>query len=259
MADRHSERRKGEMVEKVARLIERSSFGTIGARQLRDRTSGVSRDRALLQAYFSATTEGRAWWHAHRNDADALYNAANSFAGGEPEDRAISERLMNLAAALGHPGACAVMTSESDGRPSQACPVCVPSAGTEEPGVPSSRAGVPAGRGARRNASPGTDWRSFEKFFATFLDPLTITFSEETWLRAERSRAVVLEAMKAAFDNWEDISATGRPEEWGLGYALRRQRCAPVRHRCAPRSIGLPPFASCAHPTPIQRFPAPDS
>ena len=75
MMDRDGEPRNGEMVETVARLIEQSSFGTVGARQLRDRTSSVSRDRALLQAYFSATAEGRAWWHAHRNDPDALYDA----------------------------------------------------------------------------------------------------------------------------------------------------------------------------------------
>src|SRR5258708_8315848 len=156
MADRQREARKGEVVGKGGGLIERSAFGTIGARQLRDRTSGVSRDRALLQAYFSATTEGRAWWHAHRNDADALYNAANSFAGGEPEDRAISERLMNLAAALGHPGACAGTTSESDGRPSQPCPVCVPSAGTEEPRRPPSPARVPAGPRPPPHPTPGT-------------------------------------------------------------------------------------------------------
>jgi RNA polymerase sigma factor (sigma-70 family) len=259
MTDRHSEPRNDEMVEKVARLIEQSSFGTVGARQLRDRTNSVSRDRALLQAYFSATTEGRAWWYEHRNDADTLYNAANSFADGDPEDHAISERLMNLAAALGHPEACAVMTSESDGRPSRACPARVLSAEAEELGVPSSQAGVPAGRGARRNASPGTDWRSFEKFFATFLDPLTITLSEETWLRAERSKAVLLEAMKAAFDNWEVISATGRPQEWVLGYALQRQRRDTARHHCASRSISVLILDSCSYTRSIRQLAVTDS
>jgi DNA-directed RNA polymerase specialized sigma24 family protein len=235
MTDRHGEPCNGEMVEKVARLIEQSSFGTVGARQLRDRTSSVSRDRALLQAHFSATPEDRAWWRAHRNDADALYDAASSFADDNPEDRAISERLMNLAAALEHPGPCTVMTGESGGRPSRACPARVPSAEPEELGVPSSRADVPAGR----SAGPGTDWRSFEQFFATFLEPLTNTLSEETCLRAERSREVLLAAMTAAFDNWEVISATGRPEEWVLGYALRQQRRDIVRHDYASRFISV--------------------
>ena len=163
----------------------------------------------------------------------------SSFADGDLEDRAISERLMNLAAALGHRGACAVVTGESDGRPSPACPARVPPVERREPGVPSSPAGAPAGHGGRRDGSPGTDWRSFEKFFVTFLDPLTTTLSEETWERAERSRAVLLQAMKAAFDNWEEISATGRPEEWVLGYALRRQRRDTVHHRCPSRSIDV--------------------
>jgi DNA-directed RNA polymerase specialized sigma24 family protein len=258
MMDRHSEPRNDEMVEKVARLIEQSSFGTVGARQLRDRTSSVSRDQALLQAHFSATTEGRTWWHAHRNDADELYDAAKSFADDNPEDHAISERLMNIAAALGHPEARSAMTGESGRQPPQACPARAPSVETDELSVPSSRGAV-HGRGARRSVSPGMDWRSFEKFFATFLDPLTVTVSEETWLRAERSRAVLIQAMKAAFDNWEAISATGRPEEWVLGYALRRQRRDTVRNHCASRSISILILECCAPTRPLRQLAPTDS
>jgi RNA polymerase sigma factor (sigma-70 family) len=255
MTDRHSEPRNGEMVEKVARLIEQSSFGTVGARQLRDRTSSVSRDRALLQAYFSATAAGCAWWRANRYDADALYDAANSFADGAPEDRAVSERLMNLAAALGHPEARSIMMSERDGRPSPVCLACVPSVETEDLGEPAGRAGVPAGR----SAASGTDWRSFEKFFVEFLDSLTIALSEETWLRAERSRAVLLEAMRAAFDKWEVISATGRPEEWVLGYALRQQRRDTVRHDCASRFISVLVLDGCSRARAIRQLAVADS
>jgi RNA polymerase sigma factor (sigma-70 family) len=259
MTDRYSEPRNGEMVEKVARLIEQSSFGTVGARQLRDRTSSVSRDRALLQAYFSATAAGCAWWRANRYDADALYEAANSFADGAPEDRAVSERLMNLAAALGHPEARSIMMSERDRRPSPICLTCVPAEETENLGEPSSRANVKAQSGAQRSTASGTDWRSFEKFFVEFMDPLTITFSEETWLRAERSRAVLLQAMKAAFDKWEDISATGRPEEWVLGYALQRQRRDTVRHDCASRFISVLVLDGCSRTRAIRQLAAADS
>jgi RNA polymerase sigma factor (sigma-70 family) len=242
MTHRHDEPRNSESIVQVARLVELSSLGTVGARQLRDRTSSASRDRALVQAYFSATAEGREWWDASRRNADALYDAAQALADGDLGVRKISVRLMNLAAALGHDGARAIVSGNGERRPTGNCPACLSSA----PGEPEGKAGqvgLQSQHHGRPDSGAGMDWRSFEQFFVNFLDPLTVTLSAETSLRAEDCRAVLLQAMKAAFDNWEDISAAGRPEEWVLGYAVRRQR---QRHDPAVRLICIVIYDACS-------------
>lgn len=216
MTHRPDDLYQSDPVEQVAGLVELSSLGTVGARQLRDRTSSASRDRALVQAYFSATAEGSAWWRANGKDATALYDAAQALAADGPEERAISARLMNLAAAFGHTEAGAIMSGNSEQRPAG-----MPMAAEALPRGPAGRADR---KGHRPGSGSGMDWRSFEKFFVKFLDPLTATLSAEMSLRAERSRATLVQAMKAAFDNWECISSSGRPEEWVLGYAVRLQR-----------------------------------
>src|SRR6266568_6094248 len=110
MSDRHNEPCSGgEAIENVARLIEQSSLGTVGARQLRDRTDTAVVDRILAQTRFSVTAEGRAWWKKNKYDAEALYRAALGHEEGDLADQEISGRLMRLAAALGHPSACQVL------------------------------------------------------------------------------------------------------------------------------------------------------
>ncbi len=252
MTHRHDEPHKGDSIEQVARLVELSSLGTSGARQLRDRTSSASRDRALLQAYFSATAEGCTWWRTNGKNADALYDAAKSFAAGGPEERTIGARLMNLAAALGHPKACAIISGDVDERPSEVCPACTPWTTEELPQEPSNGADLQVRRAGGPSSGSGMDWRSFEEFFAKFLDPLTVALSAEMSLRAERSRAVLLQAMKAAFDNWEDISTTGRPEEWVLGYAVKRQRYHVIHEDCAWRVVCFLAFDGCSRTRSIQ-------
>src|SRR5215472_10584610 len=259
MTRRHDEPHKGDSIEQVARLVELSSLGTVGARQLRDRTSSVSRDRALLQAYFSATAEGCTWWRTNGKNADALYDAAKSFAVGSPEERTISARLMNLAAALGHPKACAIISGDIDERPSDACPACTPCTTEELPQEPSNGADLQVRRADRPSSASGMDWRSFEEFFAKFLDPLTVALSAEMSLRAERSRAVLLQAMKAAFDNWEDISTAGRPEEWVLGYAVKQQRYHLIHGDCAWHLVCFLVFDDCSRTKPAHRRDCADS
>jgi RNA polymerase sigma factor (sigma-70 family) len=253
MMRRHDEPHEGDSIEQVARLVELSSLGTVGARQLRDRTSSAIRDRALLQAYFSATAEGSTWWHTNSKNADALYDAAKSFAAGGPEERTVSARLMNLAAALGHSKACAIISGDVDERPPEACPACTPCTTGELPQEPSNGADLQVRRAGRPSSGSGMDWRSFEEFFAKFLDPLTITLSAEMSLRAERSRAVLLQAMKAAFDNWEDISTAGRPEEWVLGYAVKQQRYHPIHEDCAWYLVCFLVFDGCSRTRPVDR------
>src|SRR5689334_3240464 len=103
MSDRHEgPLSSGEAVEMVARLIEQSSLGTVGARQLRDRTDALVATRIRAQAYFSASTEGEAWWDDNRNDAEALFAAACDRTNGDADDREISRALLRLAAGLGH-------------------------------------------------------------------------------------------------------------------------------------------------------------
>jgi RNA polymerase sigma factor (sigma-70 family) len=249
MTRRHDESDKGNSVEQIARLVELSSFGTVGARQLRDRTRSVSRDRALLQAYFSATAEGGTWWRMNGKNPDALYDAAKSFAADGPEERMISGRLMGLAAALGHSKACAIISGDVDERQSDACAACTPCATEGLPQDLSNGADLQVRRADRPSSGSGMDWRSFEEFFAKFLDPLTVTLSAEMSLRAERSRAVLLQAMKAAFDNWEDISTAGRPEEWVLGYAVEQQRYHLIHEDCVWYLV----FDGCSHTRPGHR------
>jgi DNA-directed RNA polymerase specialized sigma24 family protein len=233
--DRHIEPCSGgEAIENVARLIEQSSLGTVGARQLRDRTDTAVVDRILTQARFSVTAEGRAWWKKNKYDAEALYRAAIGHAEGDLADQEISGRLMRLAAALGHPPACQVLEGYEAIREDQevdAPPGGVVARSSRTSGVMTRSQGI-------GKTTAVADWRSFERFYRQNLDALTVTLAEETGVWIERSRRLLHEALKVAFDVWDDIAAAGDPEHWVLGYALQRQRGSEMR-RCALPAIDI--------------------
>jgi hypothetical protein len=103
MSDRYEEPlSSGEAVEVVARLIEQSSLGTVGARQLRDRTDSRVTARIRAHAYFTATAEDERWWQQNKNDPAVLYAAALARVEGDRDEREVSRVLLRLAAALGY-------------------------------------------------------------------------------------------------------------------------------------------------------------
>lgn len=71
---------------KVARLVEESSLGTPGARQLRSRAAPGIADIIRARAYFSGSDTGRAWWRANQYNPDELRRKAGELAAtGELE------------------------------------------------------------------------------------------------------------------------------------------------------------------------------
>jgi photosystem II stability/assembly factor-like uncharacterized protein len=64
----------------AARLVEESSLGTVGARQLRSRTAASTVAVIRARACFSGSDTGRAWWDANRHNPDALRRKARELA-----------------------------------------------------------------------------------------------------------------------------------------------------------------------------------
>src|SRR5258708_3659653 len=115
MSDRHEEPlSSGEAVEIVARLIEQSSLGTVGARQLRDRTDNLVTARIRAHSYFIGSAEGERWWQRNKDDAQALYAAAQGMIDGDCDELEASGVLVRLSVALSHAEAQA---GSSGGKP----------------------------------------------------------------------------------------------------------------------------------------------
>jgi hypothetical protein len=79
----------------VMRLLEASSLGTAGARQLRRRAAPGTVAVIRARAYFAASDAGRAWWEANQHSPDALRSKARDLA--DAGDLDLSEVLMRVA------------------------------------------------------------------------------------------------------------------------------------------------------------------
>jgi len=78
-----------------ARLVEESSFGTVGARQLRGRAAASTVAVIMARAYFADSDSGRAWWEANRHSPDALRRKARELADSGAME--LSDALMCVA------------------------------------------------------------------------------------------------------------------------------------------------------------------
>jgi len=85
----------GSSIADVARLVEESTLGTPGARQLRDRAPAGMAEVIRARAFFERTQDGRDWWRANHGDAAALRRRASEVgAAGNAE---ICDLLLRLA------------------------------------------------------------------------------------------------------------------------------------------------------------------
>jgi hypothetical protein len=77
------------------RLLEASSLGTAGARQLRGRAAASTVAVIRARAYFADSDAGRAWWEANQHSPDTLRRRARELAAAGDLD--LSQVLMNVA------------------------------------------------------------------------------------------------------------------------------------------------------------------
>ena len=77
------------------RLLEASSLGTAGARQLRGRAAASTVAVIRARAYVADSDVGRAWWEANQHSPDALRRKARELA--DAGDLDLSEVLVNVA------------------------------------------------------------------------------------------------------------------------------------------------------------------
>ena len=62
--------------DEVARLVEESSMGAAGARQLRCRADARTVDLIRARTYFAGSAAGRAWWEANKHNPASLRRKA---------------------------------------------------------------------------------------------------------------------------------------------------------------------------------------
>ena len=186
-------------VEQVARLIEESSLGTVGARQLRDRADAVTVAKIRGRAYFDGCPADRSWWDAnHSNPKDLLRKARELADIGET---AISSALELMASEL--------LPDTAQGQRSGAGQVA-------------------RSRPAQVHAEAPPDWRTFEAFYRSAIGPLTQILCERADLTLGLGRKLIGEAMVQAFDDWEHLAASGDPGEWVVGCALQLHKSREV-------------------------------
>jgi RNA polymerase sigma-70 factor (sigma-E family) len=174
-----------ETVEAVARLLEESSFGTDGAQLLRDRASIGEAAETRARAYLAADPSGLAWWEANRsNPAGLRIRAARLASRG------------NLEVSL-------ILAQLADWHDSQ-----------EHPRLPL----LPL------PAESGQCWRTFEVFYRREYRPLCAILSERAGLPSQLSEKLITRGMREAFDDWENVEASGDPAEWVIGGALQHYR-----------------------------------
>jgi RNA polymerase sigma-70 factor (sigma-E family) len=191
----------GYSIEEVARLVEESTLGTVGARQLRDRDPGAA-TVIRARAYFIGTPAGRSWWQANQHSPDALRAKAREFAAaGAAEISAVLARLADDRQAATHPGGLA------------ADPPC------RDPG-----AGTAACQQAQTRQDVAVDSTSFQDFHDRERFPLTVILCQQAGLPSPLGQKLIRRAMAEAFDDWEQLAATGDPGEWVLGRALQLYR-----------------------------------
>jgi hypothetical protein len=81
-------------IQKVARLLEESSLGTVGARQLRDRATSGTVAKMRCRAYFAANPADEKWWQANQHNDPALLHKAHDLAVAGHQE--VSDLLMQL-------------------------------------------------------------------------------------------------------------------------------------------------------------------
>jgi RNA polymerase sigma-70 factor (sigma-E family) len=184
-----------QAAEEVTRLIEKSSLGTDGAGQLRDRGTGhAAAIRAL--AYFAATSPGGSWWHANQQSPGALRAKASELAAADPEISAVLARIADDLQAAADLGAAAARICRA---PIVVLNVCQ-SADYQE---------------------PAADWVSFGDFYTREGDALTTILCQQADLPGPLARKLIFRAMVEAFDDWEQLVSAGDPGEWVVGRALQ--------------------------------------
>jgi RNA polymerase sigma-70 factor (sigma-E family) len=178
--------RHDDTVEAVVRLLEESSFGTAGAQLLRDRVSAGEAAEVRGRAYMAADPCDLAWWKANRGNAAALRIRAASLASqGDPETSSILTQLADWHDSQDHSRLAAVL----------------PPAGVD-----------------------GEGWRTFGAFYQREYGSLCELLSERAALPRRLSEKLIAQAMREAFDGWEDVAASRNPAEWVIGCALLHYR-----------------------------------
>lgn len=199
-------------VEEVARLIEESSLGTVGARQLRDRSADHA-PAIRARAYFAASTAGRSWWRANQHSPEALCAKARELAAVDPE---ISDVLVRLA-------------YDRQAELARQCWYYRWSWGGTRP--------LPISLTRFQEAARGLE--TFQDFHSRERETLTVIVCQQADLPVSLGQKLIRRAMAEAFDNWEQLVAIADPGEWVVGRALQLHRS----HR-RPGTEPLPGFRS---------------
>ncbi len=216
-------------IEEVARLIEESTLGTVGARQLRDRSADVA-DQIRARAFFTYNCAGRSWWQANQHSPDALRVKARELATEDPE---ISDMLARLA----------------DDRHAIATTGSLHAAALRAHAPVTEKAARPQ---VARECQE--DWSSFRDFHDRERSTLTAILCQQAGLPISLGRKLIGRAMAEAFDDWEQLAAAGDPGEWVLGRALQLYRAL---RRPAALPTGEVPDASPPASTTLLAYPPP--
>jgi RNA polymerase sigma-70 factor (sigma-E family) len=178
-------------IKEVAWLVEESSLGTVGARQLRDRVPACSAAVIRARAHFAGSDGSRAWWAENQHHPHALRDKARELADQGSLD--LSDVLRRLA---DHLESGAAEGPETDRREQHV------SAASEA----------------------AADWRTFEVFHQQQFGALSEILRARTGLPLALATELIGRAMKKAFDDWEQLTLSGNPAEWVLGCALQIHR-----------------------------------
>jgi RNA polymerase sigma-70 factor (sigma-E family) len=196
-----SARADGKYIEKMALMVEESSLGSAGARQLRDRTPSHITAAIRARAYFAE--HERSWWEDNQRNPEALYAKARELTA-ERDGREICRVLLRLAVHYGH------------------------AAARRELGLPEENTDPHPRQIATGDTAPqpadGGDWRSFQAFYNTHIESLSCTFCSTTGLPMPLARESIHKAFAKAFDDWDRIGRLPSPEEWVIGSALSDHR-----------------------------------
>jgi RNA polymerase sigma factor (sigma-70 family) len=189
-------------IQKVARLLEESSLGTVGARQLRDRATSITVTRIRCRAYFATNSADKDWWESNQHNKAALLQKAAELA--DQGKKEISALLMQLA---GHGPAPDDKSKITDALPGE-----------------SSVNPISDRRGRIGVQDDQADWRSFRKFYESQNKIIRNILRDRTGLPEETASALMRQAMARAFDEWDKLVALDDPGEWVIGYALQPYR-----------------------------------